>query len=67
MERVKGLLRWQWVTEIRWVFTSLGYGFGSIFIIMGLLVGINHTRRVYGYGFIVPIVSKPVNPWVFKT
>jgi hypothetical protein len=27
--------------ETRWVFTPLGYGFGSIFIPMGLLMGIN--------------------------
>jgi hypothetical protein len=27
--------------ETRWVFTLLGYGFGSIFIPMGLLMGIN--------------------------
>ena len=27
--------------ETRWVFTPLGYGFESIFIPMGLLMGIN--------------------------
>jgi hypothetical protein len=27
--------------ETRWGFTPLGYGFGSIFIPMGLLMGIN--------------------------
>jgi hypothetical protein len=27
--------------ETQWVFTPLGYGFGSIFIPMGLLMGIN--------------------------
>jgi hypothetical protein len=33
--------------ETRWVFTPLGYGFGSIFIPIGLLMGIN----LYPTGF----------------
>jgi hypothetical protein len=52
--------------ETRWVFTPLGYGFGSIFIPMSLLMGIN----LYPVGLwvrFVPIVPKPVNPWVFET
>jgi hypothetical protein len=39
--------------EIRWVFTPLGYGFGSIFIPMGLLMGIN----VYPAGSWVRVCS----------
>jgi hypothetical protein len=39
--------------ETRWVFTPLGYGFGSIFIPMGLLMGIN----VYPTGSWVRVCS----------
>jgi hypothetical protein len=39
--------------ETRWVFTPLGYGFGSIFIPMGLLMGIN----VYPTGLWVRVCS----------
>jgi hypothetical protein len=39
--------------ETRWVFTLLGYGFGSIFIPMGLLMGIN----VYPTGSWVRVCS----------
>jgi hypothetical protein len=39
--------------ETRWVFTPLGYGFGSIFIPMGLLMGIN----VYPAGSWVRVCS----------
>jgi hypothetical protein len=39
--------------ETRWVFTPLGYGFGSIFIPMGLLMGIN----VYPMGSWVRVCS----------
>jgi hypothetical protein len=48
------------------VYTSLGYGFESIFIPMDLLMSIIYIRRVHGYGF-VSTVPKPVNPWVFQT
>jgi hypothetical protein len=37
--------------ETRWFFTPLGYGFGSIFIPMGLLMGINlHPASLWGTG-----------------
>jgi hypothetical protein len=39
--------------ETRWVFTPLGYGFGSIFKPMGLLMGIN----VYPTGLWVRVCS----------
>jgi hypothetical protein len=39
--------------ETRWVFTPLGYEFGSIFILMGLLMGIN----VYPTGSWVRVCS----------
>jgi hypothetical protein len=39
--------------ETRWVFTPLGYGFGSIFIPMGLLMGIN----IYPTGLWVRVCS----------
>ena len=48
-------------TQTRWVFTPLGYGFGSTFRSMDLLMG----TKLYEYGF-VPTIPEPVNPWVFK-
>jgi hypothetical protein len=50
--------------KTRWVFTPLGYRFGSIFIPMGLLMDINLYLTGLWVRFI-PIVPKPVNPWVF--
>ena len=64
---------WQWVPETRWVFAPLGYGFGSTFRSVGLLMGTKsyplglwaricsyNTRTREPMGFLNPIQHRAI-------
>jgi hypothetical protein len=52
--------------ETRWVFAILGYGFGSISVPMGLLMGSN-GNPTGTWAWVCSSTTIPANPWGFKT